>query len=82
MTTRSRNQKSQGIHDTPLTPRMGVDEKALLETIRKIVKDELSSHQLAIKEMINDNTKVTNGRLHKISQDVTDLKVLNSRKNK
>ena len=74
MTTRSRNQKSQGVRDTPLTPRMGKDEKALLETIRKIVKDELASHQLAIKEMINDNIKVTNDRLDRISQDVTDLK--------
>ena len=51
MTTRSRNQKSQRVDDTPLTPRTGEDEKALLETIRKIVKDELASHQLAIKEM-------------------------------
>ena len=74
MTTRSRNQKSQGVRDTPLTPRMGEEEKALLETIRKIVKDELASHQLAIKEMINDNIKVTNDRLDRISQDVTDLK--------
>ena len=73
MTTRSRNQKSQGVHDTPLTPRMGEDEKALLETIRKIVKDELASHQLAIKEMIN-NIKVTNDCLGKILQDVTGLK--------
>ena len=40
-TTRSRNQKSQGVHDTPLTPRTGKDEKALLETIRKIVTDNL-----------------------------------------
>ena len=52
MTTSSRNKKSQGVRDTP---RMGEDEKAMLETIRKIVKDELASHQLAIKEMINDN---------------------------
>ena len=42
ITTRSRNQKSQGVRNTPLTPRMGKDEKALLETIRKIVKDELA----------------------------------------
>ena len=52
MTTSSRNKKSQGVRDTP---RMGEDEKAMLETIRKIVKDELASDQLAIKEMINDN---------------------------
>ena len=57
MTTRSTNQKSHGVRDTPLTTRMGEDEKALLETIRKIVKDQLVSHPLAIKEMINDNIK-------------------------
>ena len=39
ITTRSSNKKSQGVHDTPLTQRTGEDEKALLETIRKIVKD-------------------------------------------
>ena len=83
MTSRSRDQKSQGVCDTPLTPRMGEGEKALLETIRKIVKDELASHQLAIKEMINDNVKLTNDCLDRILQDVTDLKqVLNSRKDK
>ena len=74
MTTRSRNQKTLGVHNTPLTLRLGEDEKALLETIWKIVKDELASHQLAIKEMINDNIKVTNDHFHRISQDVTDLK--------
>ena len=74
MTTRSRNKKSQGVNDTPLILRMGEDEKALLETIQKIVKDEVASHQLAIKEMVNGNIKVTNDCLDKISQDVTDLK--------
>ena len=74
MTARSRNQKNQGVRDTPLTPRMGEDEKALLEAIGKIVKDELASHQLAIKEMLNDNIKVTNDHLDRILQDVTDLK--------
>ena len=74
MTTRSRNKKSKGVCDTSLTLRMREDQQALLETIRKIVKDELASHQLAIKEMINDNIKVTNDHLDRISQDVTDLK--------
>ena len=60
MTTRSRNPKIQGVRDTPLTPRMGEDEKAFIETIRKMVKDELASLQLTIKEMINENIKVTN----------------------
>ena len=53
---------------------MGGDENALLETIPKIMKAELASHQLTIKEMINDNIKVINDRLHRTSQDVTDLK--------
>ena len=74
MTTRSRNKKSQGVRDTSLTPKLGEGEKALLETIRKIVKDELAPHQLAIEEMINDNIKVTNDRLDRTSQDMTDLK--------
>ena len=74
ITTRIRNKKNQEVHDTPITPRTRKDEKALLETIRKIIKNEIVSHQLAIKEMINDNIKVTNDRSEKISQDVTDLK--------
>ena len=53
---------------------MGVDEKALLEIIQKIVNDELASHQMVIKEMINDNIKVTNDHLDRILQGVTDLK--------
>lgn len=32
MTTRNRNEKSQGVLDTPLIPKTGKDEKALLET--------------------------------------------------
>ena len=60
MTTRSRNPKIQGVRDTPLTPRMGEDEKVFIEIIRKMVKDELASHQLTIKEMINENIKVAN----------------------
>ena len=38
------------------------------------MKDELASHQMVIKEMINDNINVTNDLLDKILQDVTDLK--------
>ena len=49
LTTRSRNKKSQGVHGTRLRPATGKDEKALLETIQKIVKNELACHQLAIK---------------------------------
>ena len=36
------------------------NQKALVETIRKIVKEELTAHEIVIKEMINANIKNTN----------------------
>ena len=72
MSLRARKQiEAQG---TPTTPRNEEDEQKLLETIRKIVKDEFASHELVIKEMINASIKDTKERLDKISQDVSDLK--------
>ena len=53
MKTRSRNEKSQGVLDTPLIPKMGKDEKALLETRNSERK-------------VNGNIKFTNDRLDKI----------------
>ena len=50
MTTRRRNKKRQGVNDTPLTLRTEENEKPLVETSRKIVKDEPASHHLAIKK--------------------------------
>ena len=72
MSLRARKQiEAQG---TPTTPRNEEDEQKLLETIRKIVKDEFASHELVIKEMINASIKDTKESLDKISQDVSDLK--------
>ena len=56
-----------------MTQKMEEDEKALVETIRKIVKEELAAHEV-IKQMINANIKNTNDRLVNISKDVSDLK--------
>ena len=72
MTTRSRNKTGSKWYTINTKSRQ--DEKALLETIQKIVKDELAFNQPAIKEMINDNIKVTNGHSDKILPDLTDLK--------
>lgn len=74
MTTRRRNKKRQGVNDTPLTLRTEENEKPLVETSRKIVKDEPASHHLAIKKMINDNIKITNDHFDEILEDVADLK--------
>ena len=64
MTTRSRNKTGSKWYTINTKSRQ--DEKALLETIQKIVKDELAFNQPAIKDMINDNIKVTNGHSDKI----------------
>ena len=69
-----RARKQIGSQSTPTTPRNEEDEQKLIETIRKIVRDEFASQELVIKEMINDSIKETKERLDKISQDVTDLK--------
>ena len=52
-----------------MTQKMEEDEKALVETIRKIVKEELVAHEVT-KQMINANIKNTNNRLVNISKDV------------
>ena len=69
-----RTRKQNETKETPTTPRSEEDEQILIETIRKIVRDEFASHELVIKEMINASIKDTNDRLDKISQDVSDLK--------
>lgn len=69
-----RTRKQIETKGTPTTPRSEEDEQILIETIRKIVRDEFASHELVIKEMINASIKDTNDRLDKISQDVSDLK--------
>ena len=72
MSLRARKQiETQG---TPTTPGNEEDDQKLLETIRKILKDEFASHELVIKEMINASIKDTKEHLDKISQDVSDLK--------
>ena len=52
---------------------MEEDEKALVETIRKIVKEDLAAHEV-IKQMIHANIKNTNDRLDNIPKEVAHLK--------
>ena len=52
---------------------MEEDEKTLVETIQKIVKEDLAAHEV-IKQMINANMKNTNDRLDNIPKEVADLK--------
>ena len=52
---------------------MEEDEKMLVETIQKIVKEDLAAHEV-IKQMINANMKNTNDRLDNIPKEVADLK--------
>ena len=44
-----------------------------METIRTIVKDEVSAHEVTIKEIINSNMKSTNERLDKFSTEMAEL---------
>ena len=74
MATKTRKQLKREAQGTPLTPRTEEEENTFLETIRKIVKDELENYQAEIKDIIKENIKNTNARLDKISEDVTDLK--------
>ena len=54
-----------------MTQKMEEDEKALVETIRKIVEEELVAHEVT-KQTINAYIKNTNNRLVNISKDVSD----------
>ena len=65
--------KSTPTPETPTGPRPHENEQILLETIRTIVKNELSAHEAAIKEIINSNMKSTNERLGKLSIEMAAL---------
>ena len=69
MATRSRN---HGINDTPLVQGAEQNKKALVEAIRKIVKEEFADYEIVMKEMINASIKNTNDRLDNISKEVAD----------
>ena len=65
--------KSTSTPDTPTATRPHENDQILLETIRTIVKDELSAHEAAIKEIVNSNLKSTSKRLGKLSTEMKEL---------
>ena len=60
--------KSTPTPETLTATRRHENDQILLETIRTIVKDELSAHEAAIKELANLNIRSTNERLDKSTE--------------
>ena len=58
---------------TPTTPATEENNENLLETIRKIVKEELEDHQEKESEIITSQLANTNERLDKISQEDVEI---------
>ena len=58
---------------TPTTPATQENNEYLLETIRKIVREELEDHQEKVSEIIKSQLTNTNERLDKISQEVVEI---------
>ena len=65
--------KSTPTPETPKTPHPHESDQILLEIFRKIVKDELSTYEAAIEEIINSNVKSTNERSDKLSAKMAEL---------
>ena len=49
------------------------NEKSLIDTIRKIVKEEFKEHETKMSEMISNNSQNTNDRVDKISKEMAKL---------
>ena len=49
------------------------NEKSLIDTIRKIVKEEFKEHETKMSEMISNNSQNTNDRVNKISKEMARL---------
>ena len=49
------------------------NDQILLATIRTTIKDELSAHKVAIKEITNSNMKSRNERLGKLFAEMANL---------
>ena len=58
---------------TPTTPATEENNEGLIETIRKIVREELEDHQEKVKKIIKSQLTNTNERLDNSSQEVVDI---------
>ena len=65
--------KSTPTPETPTVPHPHENDQILLENIRTIVRDKLSGHETAIKEIINSNMKSKIERLDKLSTEKVEL---------
>ena len=65
--------RSRPALNSPQTPSIGNQQDDLIETIRKIVKEELENQQEKIKEIVKLQLTTTNERLDKISKEVADI---------
>ena len=63
----------QAAATTPTTPATEESNEGLIETIRKIVREELEDHQEKVKKIIKSQLTSTNERLDNISQKVVDI---------
>ena len=58
---------------TPITPATEENNEDLVETIRKILGEELEDHHEKVSEIIKSQLTNTNERLDKISQEVVEI---------
>ena len=49
------------------------NEKSLIDTVRKIVKEEFKEHETKMSEIISNNLQTANDRLNKISKEMNEL---------
>ena len=71
---RVRKTMNQEGNNTALTPNLQENnEKSLIDTIRKIVKEEFKEHETKISTMISNNLQNRNDCLHKMSKEMPEL---------
>ena len=58
---------------TSTTPATKENNEGLIQTTRKIVREELEDHKEKVSEIIKSQLKNTNNRLDKVSQEVADI---------
>ena len=65
---------NQEENNTPSTPNLVENkEKSLIDTIRKIVKEEFQEHETKMSEMISNDLQNTNDHLDKIFKEMIQL---------
>ena len=58
---------------TSTTPATKENNEGLIQTTRKIVREELEDHKEKVSEIIKSQLKNTNEHLDKVSQEVADI---------